>query len=193
MRGRVFVCQPTSRIRSGPSKQNWEYSPVIGDRLQQKAQLIVRAAAAKNLTLITAESCTGGRLATLLADAPGASNVVHGGFVTYTKECKAALGVPSDILAKHDVVSEPVARLMAEAALRRSPAQIAVSVTGTAGPTTDNDGTPVGLIYLGTSRKGSPTEVIKKDFGPMDREAIINNTLDEALELFSRMIDDYQR
>lgn len=162
------------------------------EMLRKKAAAIVGAARALNLTLVTAESCTAGRVAATLADAPNASDAVHGGFITYTNACKKALGVPADTLKKYGPVSEGVARAMAAAALERSPADISVAVTGVVGPTRDNTGgpagDPVGLVYLAASRRGFPTEVIRKEFGTLDRDAILFNTVEQALHLLDRMI-----
>jgi nicotinamide-nucleotide amidase len=157
--------------------------------LKEKAAIVVAAARTRGLTIITAESCTAGRLAATLTDAPGASEVVHGGFVTYTEACKEALGVPPELVARHGPVSDAVARLMAEAALARSPADVSIAVTGVAGPTRDDDNNPVGLVYLAASRRGEPTEIVKKDFGDMEREAVLFNTIEVALDLLDAVIN----
>jgi nicotinamide-nucleotide amidase len=156
--------------------------------LRQKAASIVNAARALNLTLITVESCTAGRVAATLADAPNASDVVHGGFVTYTEACKEALGVPAETIKKHTPVSEEVARDMAMAALERSPADIAVAVTGVVGPTKDDDKNPVGLVYFAAARRGKPAKAMKKEFGKLDRDSMLFNTIEEALAMFDDMI-----
>ncbi len=158
------------------------------ETLRKKAASIVAAARALNLTLVTAESCTAGRVAATLADAPNASDVVHGGFVTYTEACKEALGVPASSIKKYTPVSEEVAREMAAAALERSPADISIAVTGVAGPTKDDDKNPVGLVYFAASRRGRPSEVVKKEFGELDRDSMLFNTIEEALNLLDRMI-----
>ena len=104
----------------------------------------------KGLTMATAESCTGGQIAQWITDIPGASSVFRGGVVSYWSEVKAGvLGVPQDMLDAHGAVSAPVARAMAEGARRLTGADIAVSVTGVAGPDSDDRGNPVGLVYLG--------------------------------------------
>lgn len=156
--------------------------------LRKKAASIVGAARSLGLTVVTVESCTAGRVAATLADAPNASDVVHGGFVTYTKECKQALGVSSDSIRRFTPVSEEVARELAICALNRSPADIAIAVTGVVGPTKDEDNNPVGLIYFAVARKGSPTEVVRKDFGGLDRDAMLFNAIEEALDLLDHKI-----
>jgi nicotinamide-nucleotide amidase len=157
--------------------------------LRKKAASIVSAARSLNLTVITVESCTAGRVAATLTDAPNASDVVHGGFVTYTEACKIALGVTATAIQRYTPVSVEVAREMAIAALERSPADISVAITGVLGPTRDNDDNPVGLMYLAAARRGKPTEVVKKEFGELDRDSMLFNTIEEALDLLDHMIE----
>src|SRR5262245_5350391 len=123
-------------------------------RLAAKAANLIEQAERRGVTLATAESCTGGALACLLADAPGAGAIVHGGFVVYTKANKtAALGVPPALIGRHTAVSPEIARAMAEGAVARCPADIVVAITGVAGPEPDEDGNPVGLIHLAAARR----------------------------------------
>ena len=157
--------------------------------LRKKAASIVGAAKALGVTIITAESCTAGRVAATLADAPHASDVVHGGFVTYTEACKQALGVSADAIRRYTPVSEEVAREMATAALERSPADIALAVTGVVGPTTDDDHNPVGLVYFAAVRRGKPAMIVRRNFGELDRDAMLFNTVEEALDLLDHMIE----
>src|SRR5690349_18050832 len=101
------------------------------------------------MSLATMESCTAGALVHLLARAEGASDAVHGGFVVYTKDNKiAAVGVPVELLASHTAVSAEVALAMATGGLARCPASLVASITGVAGPEPDEDGNPVGLVYV---------------------------------------------
>ena len=157
--------------------------------LRKKAASIVSACRSLHLTLITVESCTAGRVAAMLADAPKASDVVHGGFVTYTEACKIALGVSANSLKWHTPVSEEVAREMALAALDRSPADISVAITGVLGPTTDDDNNPVGLMYFAAARRGKITEVVRKQFGELDRDCMLFNVIEEALDILDHMIE----
>ncbi len=129
-------------------------------------EVVVRELAKHNLMLATAESCTGGLIAKRVTDVAGASRVFHFGWVTYADEVKEKeLGVPADMLAKYNAVSEPVARAMADGALRESGADIAVSVTGFAGPDGDDSGIPVGTVWLAWACRGretvSETRVLK--------------------------------
>jgi PncC family amidohydrolase len=94
-----------------------------------------------------------GALANALSEAEGASDFLHGGFVVYTKANKVSVvGVPEELISEHTAVSAPVVKAMAEGALRRSPADIAIAITGVAGPEPDADGNPVGLTYLAAAR-----------------------------------------
>lgn len=103
--------------------------------LLARAEALVAAYTAAGLTIVTAESCTGGLVAGLLTAVAGSSAVLERGFVTYSNAAKAeAIGVPVDLLAAHGAVSAPVARAMAEGALRHARADVAVSITGIAGP-----------------------------------------------------------
>jgi nicotinamide-nucleotide amidase len=138
----------------------------------------------KRLTVITAESCTCGMLASRLSQAEGASQTLHGGFVTYTKANKtAALGVPADLLERKTAVCEEVARAMADGALARSPADLAVAITGVAGPEPDPDGNPVGLVHIAAARRGHPTLHLRKDYGDRGREQVLEQAMSDALSL----------
>ena len=119
------------------------------DRMKELSGRIMHLARERRMTLATVESCTAGSLAYLLSQAEGASDTLHGGFIVYTKENKtAALGVPKELLATHTAVSAEVAGAMAKGGLSRCPADFVVSITGVAGPDPDEDGNPVGLVYV---------------------------------------------
>ena len=109
----------------------------------------------KGLTLAAAESCTGGLIAKRITDLPGASAVFKGGVVSYTNEVKAGiLGVPQALLEEHGAVSQSVAQAMAQGVRRAAGADLAVSVTGVAGPAPDDRGNPVGLVYVSLAWEG---------------------------------------
>lgn len=140
----------------------------------------------RGVTLVTAESCTGGGLAAALARAPGAASNFHGGFVTYTKDMKkAALGVPRDLLETKGAVNEEVALAMAKGALAKSPATASVAVTGVAGPEPDEDGNPVGLVYCAVAHRGDKLEhaVVRLECASQEREAILAEAMTRALQL----------
>ena len=152
--------------------------------LADRAESLLSWARERKLTLATAESCTAGALADLLANAPGASEVFHGGVVAYTKESKAiALGVPQELIAEHTAVSPEVAAAMAQGVLRHLPADIAVSITGVLGPEPDEDGNPVGLVYFGMAKREGFIRVHEGWFDNQSRDAICAAVLETALLL----------
>ena len=162
---------------------------VDAQALAAKAARLIQMAEASCVTLATAESCTSGALACLLADAPGAGAIDHGGFVVYTKANKtAALGVPPALIREHTAVSAEIARAMAEGALERCPADIVVAITGVAGPEPDEDGNPVGLIHLAAARRGGDVLHEEHRFPDSSRETIRALTLERALALFERAL-----
>jgi nicotinamide-nucleotide amidase len=135
------------------------------------------------LRIATAESCTGGLLAGRLTDVAGSSDVLERGFVTYSNESKTELlGVSTALIAKHGAVSAQVARAMAEGALAHGPAEVAIAITGIAGPGGAMPGKPVGLVYLALARRGRETFVERHQF-PGDRPAVREATVDRAIEL----------
>lgn len=127
---------------------------------------------AAGLRIATAESCTGGLIAAGLTAFAGSSDVFERGFVTYSNEAKVdLLGVPAELIAAHGAVSAEVARAMAEGALAHSHADIAVSVTGIAGPGGGSADKPVGLVYIGSARRDS-TVTTERHLFSGDRAAI---------------------
>ncbi|MBQ2719624.1 MAG: nicotinamide-nucleotide amidohydrolase family protein [Clostridia bacterium] len=143
---------------------------------------VILALTEKNLTLALAESCTGGAIASALVSVPGASRVFLGGVVSYTNAVKqAALGVSAETLARHTAVSAPVAREMAEGARARLLSDIAVSVTGLAGPGGGTAEIPVGRVFLGlATREGSEVRCLTLSGS---RRAIRRAAVREALSL----------
>lgn len=154
------------------------------DELVRRARETLALFEAKGLRVATAESCTGGLIAAALTAVPGSSTVVERGFVTYSNDAKAeAIGVPPELIAAHGAVSEPVARAMAEGALARSHADIAVSVTGVAGPGGGSAEKPVGLVHFGCARRGGPIRHVERRFGDIGRDAIRAASVIQALDL----------
>lgn len=155
--------------------------------LLERAAALIRAYAARGWTLATAESCTGGLVAALLTEIPGSSAVVERGFVTYSNQAKAdLLGVPLDLIAAHGAVSEPVARAMAEGALRASRADAAVAVTGVAGPGGATAAKPVGLVHFGLAVRNRPTVHHERRYGDLGRSAVRARAVEEAISLLER-------
>ncbi len=136
----------------------------------------------KGLKLATAESCTGGLVAGLLTEIPGSSDVVDRGFVTYSNAAKTELvGVPADLIREHGAVSEPVAEAMAEGALARSNADVAVAITGVAGPGGGSPSKPVGMVCFAVVRRGTPVRTITHRFGDLGRGRVRMEAVEAAL------------
>lgn len=141
---------------------------------------LIKQLIASGKTLATAESCTGGLIGKLLTDVSGSSAAYLGGIISYSNEVKnEVLGVPQKMLDTYGAVSAQVAKAMAEGAKRVIGADIAISVTGIAGPKSDNTNKPVGLVYIGVT-DGVTTEVQEYHFSG-DRETIRNTTAQTAL------------
>lgn len=152
-------------------------------------EVVITRLRQKGLTLSAAESCTGGLIAKRLTDVPGASAVFLGGVVSYTNAVKAGvLGVPRDLLEQYGAVSEPAARAMAEGVRRLTGSDLAVSVTGLAGPDGDDRGNPVGTVYLGLSLPGE-TLVRRLALGG-DRPRIRLLAASTALDMIRRHLCD---
>jgi nicotinamide-nucleotide amidase len=150
---------------------------------------LLEAAKARGLMITTAESCTGGMVAAALTDVPGSSAVVERGFVTYSNTAKEEmLGVRGDTLRAHGAVSEEVAREMAQGALARSGAQIAVSITGIAGPG-GSEHKPEGRVCFGLAQDGLDTRVETVEFGALGRDAVRRAARDHALALLAGAVE----
>ncbi len=155
--------------------------------LTGRATAALAACRAAGLMAATAESCTGGLVAAALTAIAGSSDVVERGFVTYSNAAKTEmLGVAPDLLAAHGAVSEPVARAMAEGALARSNAQVAVAVTGIAGPGGGSAAKPVGLVHFACARCGVAT-VARREVFAGDRDAVRLQAAQTALALLETM------
>ena len=153
------------------------------DLLVRAAALIARYRAVGRM-VATAESCTGGLIAGILTEIPGSSNVLERCFVVYSNAAKEELlGVPAETLAKHGAVSEQTARAMAEGALAKSRADVAVSVTGIAGPDGGTAAKPVGLVHFACARRGAPTVAREERFGDIGREAVRLASVKVGLDL----------
>ena len=137
----------------------------VDEKLVALAQDLVAKLKRLSLTIVTAESCTGGLIAALLSYTPGASDCLQGGFVAYTKHQKTkALEVSARLLAEESGVSGEVALQMAKGALSYSDATIGLAVTGVLGPGTDDDGNPAGLVYFATGLRSGDVRVVKEQF-----------------------------
>ena len=151
--------------------------------LTAAASTVLDRARAAGLKVTTAESCTGGLIAASLTEISGSSDVYERGFVSYSNEAKTELlDVPADLITDHGAVSEPVARAMAEGALARSHADIAVAVTGIAGPGGGSVEKPVGLVFIGVARHDVPV-VVERHIFPGERAGIRHAAVLRALQL----------
>lgn len=155
-----------------------------------RASQVLQATKARGYTIATAESCTGGLIAASLAAVPGASASLERGFVTYSNEAKTEmLGVPSALIAHHGAVSREVALAMVAGALAHSPADVAVAVTGIAGPDGGTAEKPVGLVHIAAARRGGETLHVEKRFGDLNRHEIQAETVVAAFDLMKRVLD----
>jgi nicotinamide-nucleotide amidase len=156
--------------------------PALPGHLDEQAERLMRRLCELELKVATAESCTGGMLAALLTDIEGCGHGFDRGFVTYTKDAKAELlAIPPDLLEHNDAVSETVARAMAAGALVRSEADIALGVTGFAGPA--GDGCEEGLVHFALARRGGETVHREEHFGAIGRGAVRVKSLKAMLEM----------
>jgi nicotinamide-nucleotide amidase len=159
--------------------------------LDQAARLL-QACRAAGVRVATAESCTGGLIVGLLTEIAGSSDVVERGFVTYSNEAKTdLLGVPAALIEAHGAVSGPVARAMAEGALRHSQVELAVSVTGVAGPGGGTAAKPVGLVHLAAARAlTAGVTVLHQEcrFGDIGRDGVRIQSVEAALALLRRAL-----
>jgi nicotinamide-nucleotide amidase len=152
--------------------------------IRELAKTLLDNLRGKKLKLVTAESCTGGLVAAALTEIPGSSDVLERGFVTYSNAAKESdLGVPAETLKQYGAVSEQTARAMAEGALKASPADVSIAVTGIAGPGGGSKEKPVGLVHFAAARRGG--KVLHKEvrFGDIGRSEVREHSLIVALAL----------
>lgn len=155
----------------------------MNPEIESQAVGLLEAYRARGLMLATAESCTGGLIAASLTDIAGSSDVVERGFVTYSNAAKhELLGVPEALIADHGAVSAEVAEAMASGALDHARADVAVSVTGIAGPGGASEDKPAGLVFLGLARRGEATMSERRIF-PGDRRQVREASVLEAFAL----------
>ena len=153
---------------------------MLPERTLRDAETLIEACRTQGIMLTMAESLTGGLIAAALTAVAGASDVVDRGFVVYSNDAKhRMLGVPMPLIEECGAVSEPVAKAMADGALERSRASIAIAVTGLAGPGGGSPDKPVGTVCFGLARRGQPTSAETHVF-PGDRTAIRAATVAQA-------------
>lgn len=159
-------------------------SPVLPNDIEEATRRLLEKACERGLTLATAESCTGGMLASLLTDVQGTAHAFERGFVTYTDEAKAEMvDVPPEMIEEKGAVSREVAIAMAEGALARSRANIALSITGFA-----DKGEEPGLVHFACARAGRKTAHREEHFGPVGRGATRVACMRVAVEMMTEML-----
>jgi len=159
-------------------------SPVLPGEIEEATRRLLDKACERDLTLATCESCTGGMLASLLTDVQGVAHAFDRGFVTYSEEAKIEMvGVPAALIAEKGAVSRDVALAMAEGALERSNANIALAVTGFA-----DKGDEPGLVHFACARAGRKTAHREEHFGPIGRGATRIACMRVAVEMMTEML-----
>ena len=162
--------------------------PALPNHLDEQAERLMRHLCDRDLKVATAESCTGGMLAALLTDIEGAGHGYDRGFVTYSTESKTQLlGIEPSLLEQNDAVSEVVARAMAEGALKRSQADIAIGITGFAGPAAP--GKEEGLVHMALARRDGRTVHAEEHFGAIGRGGVRVKSLKAMLEMLEQALE----
>ncbi len=158
--------------------------------VQDSAQRVLELACKRELTLATAESCTGGLLAALLTDIPGLSHAFERGFVLYSPQAKCdLLDIERGKVDSCGAVSREIAEAMARGALGRSPADVALSITGYAGPPGKNDEGEEGLVHFACARKKGALAHREEHFGPIGRQGVRLAALAVALEMIEEALE----
>jgi competence/damage-inducible protein CinA C-terminal domain len=161
--------------------------PALPDTIIAKAEAVLALAHDRDLKLVTAESCTGGMLAALLTDVPGRSHVFERGFVVYSKAAKCSLlAIERNMVESCGAVSRPVAEAMASGALAASEGDVALAVTGFAGPGEDDD--EEGLVHFACARHGFAVLHREAHYGAAGRAEVRRASLETALELFEEAL-----
>jgi len=164
---------------------------LIDQTLRHEAEALLNLFRGAGLMIATAESCTGGLISAALTAIPGSSDAVERGFVTYSNAAKTEmLGVSADLIESHGAVSEAVARAMAEGALQYSHADVAVSVTGVAGPGGGTPQKPVGRVHFGAARRGRETRHVMLDLGNTGRDRIRAESVLQAFKMAAQLAED---
>ena len=161
----------------------------VSDReIAAAAARVLEAGRARGLKIATAESCTGGLVAGALTDIAGSSDVVERGYVTYSNEAKVEmLGVDEATLAAHGAVSKATTEAMAAGAIRRSAADLAVAVTGIAGPGGGSAEKPVGLVHFAAAARDGRHEHREQRFGDIGRDEVRRRSVLVALEMLEKL------
>lgn len=179
----------------------WPRSDVLGNvnhdpakdcdvDLRALAEQALAVARRHDQSIVTAESCTAGKLASLFSEVPGAGERFHGGFVVYSKANKqSALGVPGALLRRQGAVCGEVAMAMARGALDRSPASLAVAITGVAGPERDEDDNPIGFVCIAVAGENAKVACSEHHYGDIGRTAVQQRAMADALAALIRLAE----
>jgi nicotinamide-nucleotide amidase len=163
---------------------------MIDEELGDHATKLLELCKSKKLTDATAESCTGGLLAEALTNIAGSSAVIDRGFVTYTNEAKQQMvGVPSATIEKHGAVSRETAEAMAKGALAHAPADLAVSITGIAGPSGATPGKPVGLVHFAAAARSGRLVHHESRFGDIGRTEVRRRSVLQAMAMLTELAE----
>ncbi len=163
---------------------------MLDQELRERAVSLLDLCKSRHLTISTAESCTGGLLAAALTDIPGSSAVVDRGFVTYTNESKQQMiGVPAPTIEKYGAVSRETAEAMAKGTLAHTPADLAVSITGIAGPSGATPGKPVGLVHFAAASRGGRMIHHEGKFGDIGRSEVRRKSVLQAMAMLTELAE----
>ena len=163
---------------------------MIDDAIRDTAACVLDACRTRGLKVATAESCTGGLVTGALTEIPGSSDVLDRGFVTYSNAAKQAmLGVPASILERHGAVSRETAEAMAMGALAHAPVDLAVSITGIAGPGGATAGKPVGLVHFAAAARDGRLIHRERRYGDIGRAAVRRASVVEALAMLRELAE----
>jgi len=166
---------------------------MIEEDINRLAVIVLDACRDRGLMVATAESCTGGLVAGALTEIAGSSDVVDHGFVTYSNAAKQAmLGVPEATLRAYGAVSRETAEAMAKGAIATAPVDLAVSITGVAGPGGGSAEKPVGLVHFAAASKTGSLIHVERRFGDLGRRTIRLQSVLQALEMLRELALEYQ-
>jgi nicotinamide-nucleotide amidase len=164
--------------------------PMLDDDIVDAAKKLLDICRRKELTIATAESCTAGLVAGTLSEVPGVSSMLERGFITYSNQAKQEmLGVPAATLDAHGAVSRETAEAMAKGALARAPVNLAISVTGIAGPDGGSADKPVGLVHFGGASRGGQFVHVEKRFGNPGRAEVRKRSVLQAFVMLHELAE----
>jgi nicotinamide-nucleotide amidase len=165
-------------------------SAMLDDEVKKAATALLEICKQKKLTVATAESCTGGLLAAVLTDIPGSSTMVERGFVTYSNDAKQQmLGVPPMILERYGAVSKETAEAMVKGALAHAKVELAISITGIAGPTGAMPGKPIGLVHFAAASRSGRLVHHDRKFGDLGRSEVRRRSVLQALAMLQELAE----